>query len=321
LIVALSVLSALLTAATAPAAVNCQDLSELDPTIAPSSDQLWGDLETMVGYGPRHTGHPADHRWIAYLESQMRKMGLNDVTRQPVAVNGPRPLLTTPDVQTAGLTAHHLWGFLPGSSERIIILGVHSDGQNSIEENGTIVLLRAMEYLSKVPRECRRYTFALVFVTCHMAECSSSEAGGWARNHSDIMERALAFISPEHMGQRTRSQAEILSWSLWSNTANLRAAAQRFIGELGISHVTVASSLDFGLSGLGTASAWKVASGNKPVVGGMADPFRSYIEGLVAPNIDTVNINIDRATFHKMALLFTRLAGYIDGLTPAQMQQ
>ena len=174
------------------------NLENLNMANFPTSNDVWSSLQDMVDFGPRHTASQADLNFLDYLEVRMEKMGLESITRDPVRVSGHN-IMSHYSAPRSGLT-YHLSGILPGMTDEVIVLGVHVDGQNSIEENGVIILLEIAEYLATVPKECRRHTFALVFANGHMASTDSSEAGGWASNHPDIMDRAVGFVSPEHVG-------------------------------------------------------------------------------------------------------------------------
>ena len=284
------------------------DLSQLNPDLFPGQQEMYDELRTMVDFGPRHTASKADNDYIDYVESRMVAMGLKDITRDPVQVDGLN-LLSWPSAPTSG-TAHHIYGILPGMTEEIIVLGVHSDGQNSIEENGVPVLLEIAEYLTKVPEVCRRHTFALVFPTSHMATSDSQEAAGWATKHPDVMEDAVAFVSPEHLGHLVNG--EPLTFELMGTSANMRSKSQEIINEMGFREISVGST------GIGTGGAWRAISG-KPTLAGMTSPVQSYLGGLVNPSLGIDRV--DKRVFYDSTVFFARMVGYLDGLSEGELSR
>merc|ERR1712232_1202888 len=62
----------------------------------------------------------------------------------------------------------HVYGLLPGQSDEIVMLGIHSDGQNAVEENGIPSLLLMAKYLASLPKSSRKYTLGFAAVAGHM---------------------------------------------------------------------------------------------------------------------------------------------------------
>lgn len=89
---------------------------------------------------------------------------------------------------------------LPGKSDEVIIIDTHTDGQNFIEENGCVAMIQLARHFASLPEE-QKLNRTLVFagwaghMTGELPECT-----GWIRSHPDIMERAVAAVTVEHLG-------------------------------------------------------------------------------------------------------------------------
>ncbi|WP_454798295.1 hypothetical protein [Novosphingobium lindaniclasticum] len=89
---------------------------------------------------------------------------------------------------------------LPGKSEEVVIVDTHTDGQNFIEENGCMAVLQLARHFASLP-EAQRLRRTLVFAGWpgHMSG-DMPEAPGWALAHPDLMKRAAAAFTIEHLG-------------------------------------------------------------------------------------------------------------------------
>jgi hypothetical protein len=104
---------------------------------------------------------------------------------------------TTPDVPTRTILAT-----LPGtSSEEIILLWTHTDGNNAIEENGGIAMINLMKYFSRLPKASRARTIVCVLSEGHYAE-QYVPTSAWVRERPDLIQKAVALVSIEHLGCR-----------------------------------------------------------------------------------------------------------------------
>jgi hypothetical protein len=303
-------------------AFDCSDLSNLNMAKFPTADQMWSALTNMVNMGPRHDGADGDHKWVAYLQQRMTDMGLQNITKDDVTVQGTNGL-SGMGAPSSG-TASHLYGLLPGASDDIIVLGVHSDGPNSIEENGSVVLTEVMQYLTEIPQKCRQHTFALVLASCHMATCTNGDVPGWAGLHSDVMSKAIAFLAPEHAGMMYRAggsgtgpiaQAFLCKTPGGQGAGMVGAYCSSLLTSLNISPGMLAPSG----TELGSSAAWDtLVNSQKPVIGSMAY-WDSLTNGLTTTGIGTEQI--DKSTFYKVTLFYGKMAGYMDGKTAAELKQ
>jgi hypothetical protein len=113
----------------------------------------------------------------------------------------------------AGKTAHltldaewttgnvpQLTAILPGESDEVMIIDTHTDGQNFVEENGCITLLHLARYFASLPNS-ERLRRSLVFAGWpgHMTG-EMPEAPGWVLAHPELMKRAAAAFTIEHLG-------------------------------------------------------------------------------------------------------------------------
>jgi hypothetical protein len=89
---------------------------------------------------------------------------------------------------------------LPGVSEEVIIFNTHTDGQGFVEENGAVAFVELARYFGSLP-PARRLKRTLVFAAWpgHMA-ADLPQAQGWIDAHPDIMKRAAAALTVEHLG-------------------------------------------------------------------------------------------------------------------------
>jgi hypothetical protein len=96
-----------------------------------------------------------------------------------------------------------LVGILPGdgSTDEVLILNTHTDGQNAFEENGGIGLVWLARYFARLPRS-RRLKRSLVFsaVSGHFAGPALPQTRGFIDRHPDLVARAAASVTIEHLG-------------------------------------------------------------------------------------------------------------------------
>ena len=96
-----------------------------------------------------------------------------------------------------------LVGILPGdgSTDEVMILNTHTDGQNAFEENGGIGLVWLARYFAALPK-ARRLKRSLVFsaVSGHFAGPALPQTRGFIDRHPDLVARAAASVTIEHLG-------------------------------------------------------------------------------------------------------------------------
>jgi hypothetical protein len=96
-----------------------------------------------------------------------------------------------------------LVGILPGdgSTDEVMILNTHTDGQNAFEENGGVGLVHLARYFSRLPRS-RRLKRSLVFsaTSGHFTGPALPQTRGFIDRHPDLVARAAASVTIEHLG-------------------------------------------------------------------------------------------------------------------------
>ncbi len=130
----------------------------------------------MVDFGPRLTGsdaHDGFIRWRAWLTLT--------ATRKTV----PCPTVTA---------------VLPGASREMIIFNTHTDGQGFVEENAPVAFVHLARHFASLPAG-RRLKRTLVFANWpgHMSN-DLPQAQGWMDVHKDLVDRAAAALTVEHLG-------------------------------------------------------------------------------------------------------------------------
>jgi len=102
---------------------------------------------------------------------------------------------TREEVPTATVNA-----VLPGQSDEIIIFDTHTDGTGFVEENGGVALVHLARYFASLPRSERlRRTLVFAAWPGHFSN-DLPQAGGWISAHQDLIKRAAAALTVEHLG-------------------------------------------------------------------------------------------------------------------------
>jgi hypothetical protein len=103
-----------------------------------------------------------------------------------------------PDTATSTLIAT-----LPGtSSEEIIIVNTHTDGPNATEENGGLGIVALAKYFSRIPKSERKRTLVFILTTGHFAGPYVPSIRGVIKDHPDLVKKAVAALTVEHLGCR-----------------------------------------------------------------------------------------------------------------------
>jgi hypothetical protein len=89
---------------------------------------------------------------------------------------------------------------LPGESDETVILNTHTDGQGFAEENGGVAFVHLARHFGSLPPG-QRLKRTLVFAAWpgHMSG-GMPELEGWMAAHPDLVERAAAAMTIEHLG-------------------------------------------------------------------------------------------------------------------------
>jgi hypothetical protein len=115
-----------------------------------------------------------------------------------LARDGARATLTL-EAETTGT----LIATLPGtSSDEVIIVNTHTGGPNAIEENGGLGILALAKYFGQVAKDQRRRTLVFVLATGHFAAPWVPSIRGVIDKHPDLIKKAVAAVTIEHLGCR-----------------------------------------------------------------------------------------------------------------------
>ncbi|HXI32281.1 MAG TPA: M28 family metallopeptidase, partial [Vicinamibacterales bacterium] len=92
---------------------------------------------------------------------------------------------------------------LPGASaDEIVIVNTHTDGPNATEENGALGILALAQYFAKIPKSQRRRTLVFPLTSGHFASPWVPSIRGVIEKHPDLVARAAAVVTVEHLGCR-----------------------------------------------------------------------------------------------------------------------
>jgi hypothetical protein len=112
----------------------------------------------------------------------------------------PKPARLTLHALEESVEAYNVVAVLPGASELEIVLSSHTDGTNSIEDNGPAAILGIMRYFTRIPQAQRKRSLRVVFSGGHFG------GGGLPHyieeHHDELQDKALAAIEIEHVGAR-----------------------------------------------------------------------------------------------------------------------
>jgi|GEM_PF-2845394 len=133
-------------------------------------------------YLDRYTG--------AALKQQIVDSGLTPVT-----------VKLTLDATTSQATSYNISALVPGACKTQILLSSHTDGPNSIEDNGPAAILSMVDYFARAPASQRRRGLKIVFTGGHMV--GSPGINAYIEKHqADLTANALTAIEIEHLGAR-----------------------------------------------------------------------------------------------------------------------
>ena len=111
----------------------------------------------------------------------------------------PKARLTLTATRT-GVTCPSVTAVLPGESDECLILNTHTDGQGFVEENGGVAFVQMARHFGSLPPG-KRLKRTLVFAAWpgHMSG-ALPELQGWMGAHPDLVKRAAAAMTIEHLG-------------------------------------------------------------------------------------------------------------------------
>ncbi len=101
-------------------------------------------------------------------------------------------------------TSYNLSGIIPGApgpdAENLIVLHSHTDGPNSIEDNGTIAVVELARYFKGVPQADRPKSILILLTSGHFSGWAGALA--WVEENQALKSKVATIISLEHLGAR-----------------------------------------------------------------------------------------------------------------------
>jgi hypothetical protein len=97
-------------------------------------------------------------------------------------------------------STHAITAVLPGESDEVLIFNTHTDGQGFVEENAGVAFTQLARHFASLPAR-KRLRRTLVFAAWpgHMV-ADLPQTQGWIDDHPDLMARAAAALTIEHLG-------------------------------------------------------------------------------------------------------------------------
>jgi hypothetical protein len=112
-------------------------------------------------------------------------------------------------------TTETVFATLPGATaDEVMLVTTHTDGANVVQENGGLGLVALARYFAKVPQASRKRTLVFALTTGHYAGAYVPSIRGFMEQHPDLVRRAAASLTIEHLGCRE-----------WLDDAAMRFAA------------------------------------------------------------------------------------------------
>lgn len=123
--------------------------------------------------------------------------------KQQIVAAGVTPLQLkmTLDASQSEATSYNVSALIPGECDRQILVSSHSDGPNSIEDNGPAAILSIADYFLHAPASQRRRGLKIVITGGHFAGSPGIHAYIDA-HHDELQEKAMTAIEIEHLGAR-----------------------------------------------------------------------------------------------------------------------
>ena len=221
---------------------------------------------------------------------------------------------TRAKVPSAAVTA-----VLPGASSEVMIFNTHTDGEGFVEENAGVAFVHLARYFASRP-PAKRLKRTLVFA-CWPGHMSADlpQANGWIDAHPDLMKRAAAALTIEHLGC-TEWDDKLdggyaptglpEAWAIWATQGAVADTAQQAV----IDHDLPRTALMRPPAQFGVGGAFQ--SYGIPQIGAIAGPY--YLLTL-SPNGD-----MDKLDEHLAAAqiaFVADFAGRLDAIDAATLRQ
>ena len=220
-----------------------------------------------------------------------------------------------PDTPTDTLIAT-----LPGlSADEIIIVNTHTDGPNATEENGAIGILALAKYFSRIPNNERKRTMVFPLTSGHFAGPWVPSIRGVIEKHPDVIKKAVAALTVEHLGCLEWMDDESLQYKAtgkneWSVAITPNASTGRiFVDALQGSRdrAAVVNPVNGGWLGEGGA----LSRAGVPTIGYIPQP--NY---LLAGPADGCIDKLSPELLHSQIEVFAKVLHTMDSMSAAQLK-
>jgi hypothetical protein len=209
---------------------------------------------------------------------------------------------------------------LPGASaDEVIVVNTHTDGPNATEENGALGILALAKYFSKIPRSERRRTLVCPLTTGHFASPWVPSIRGVIEKHPDIVQRAVAAVTVEHLGCREWIDDAAMRYKAsGKNEWSVAITPDRKMGEAlvaalegGRDRAAVVNPVNGGWLGEGSS----LSRAGVPTIGYIPQP--NY---LLAGPADGCIDKLSPELMHSQIQVFAKLLHAIDGMDRAALR-
>lgn len=235
-----------------------------------------------------------------------------------LAANRPNTRLTLTASRTTVPTAT-VNAVIPGQSSETLIFDTHTDGTGFVEENGGVGLVHLARYFASLPPS-KRLKRTLVFAAWpgHFSN-DLPQAGGWIKGHPDIVSRAAAALTIEHLGcsewndstdvgYRPTGRAEL--FAVWATQGKMATVVQNTIAAHDLPRTAVLRPpAQFGVGG-------PFQTAGIPQIGAIAGP--EYLL-TVSQSGDTEKLDAGLAA--KQIAWLADLATQLDSVPAADLRQ
>jgi hypothetical protein len=209
---------------------------------------------------------------------------------------------------------------LPGTSrDEVIIVNTHTDGTNATEENGGVAILALAEYFAKFDKADRNRTLVFPLTTGHFAGPWVPSIRGFISAHPDLMKRAAAAVTVEHLGCKQWIDNSAMQYvdtgkNEWSVAiTETKSTGETFVEELRGSpdRAGVVNPVHGGWLGEGSA----LAKAGIPTIGYIPQP--NYL--LASPANGCIE-KLDAGLMHSQIEVFAKTIHRFDQMTAAQLK-
>lgn len=171
------------------------DLKPLEQAGAAGVIYIWNNVSdgNAEDQATPFTGPPSTvpALWVGHSAGRR----LKSLAASGASINLTMHAVSHPDTPT-----DNIWAVLPGKTGQAIVINTHTDGCNACEENGALGVVALARYFAKIPQSQRNRTLVFLMTTGHFAHGLVRGTRDWMETNPDLMKRAVACVTLEHLG-------------------------------------------------------------------------------------------------------------------------